>query len=700
MKNSFVASILVSALLASSGVQAGEYLHLKAGRFGLSSNPSLIESGATQTSRVFVIQFKQPISEKDRRWVASQGLQIKRYLPDDALLVRGSVAGARFASTFHPGVRAVVPFASSWKISGEFTSEKASVSPETIMISLFDEADQEAALSELKIKSSAEILQADGRDLIVEMPAAEVTRVAEIDAVEWIQKLPVLITFDYSMEGEISDTPPTPARPALTGHESGTKIMNFDIAWERGYLGQGQVASMADTGVDSGVLATLHMDLKPVVTQGFALGIGATTWDDPQGHGTHVCGSVVGTGVASQEAIRGGAYGAKMLPSGIWSPILNNIAFPSDFNKLFGTTYKEGARIHTNSWGSPRNLGEYEMFASKTDEFIWNNPDMLILFAAGNSGEDANQDGRIDEGSIGSPGTAKNVLTVGASENLLAEGGIQKTLREMRDGDKKWGVEPLASDKLSDNAQGIAAFSSRGPTLDGRTKPEIVAPGTNIISTRSHHPKATTLWGAYDDEYVYAGGTSMSTPLTAGAATVTREYLVKARGIANPSGALVKAALIHTAQDLFPGQYGTGPKQELPKKRPNVHEGYGRVDMSAVTALQAETILVDEKQGVAAKEERAVSLTLAKAGMSLRVTMTYADAPAAPSAAKALVNDLDLKVIDPAGKEITLADRVNNTEMLELSGLAAGDYRIIVKGVNVPQGKGGRQPYALVATQF
>lgn len=378
---------------------------------------------------------------------------------------------------------------------------------------------------------------------------------------------------------------------------------------------------------------------------------------------------------------------------------MDNLAFPSDFNKLFGPSYQDGARVHTNSWGSPRAFGEYDAFASSVDKYVWEHPDLLVLFAAGNSGEDKNADGRIDENSIGSPGTSKNVLTVGASENLLSVGGIQKPIGQLRDGDKKWGAEPIKSDTLSNNPNGVAAFSSRGPTTDGRLKPEIVAPGTNIVSTRSHHPKASTLWGAYDEEYVYAGGTSMATPLTAGAAVVTRQYLMERAGVAAPSAALIKATLMHSALDLYPGQYGTGVGQELPKPRPNIHEGYGRVDLDALTTLADHTAFIDEKDGVSTGGNKEVSFNLGN-GKGIRATLVYTDAPASPSAGKTLVNDLELEVVDPSGSVTTLKDGVNNSEMIEIKpGLArGGDYRVRVVGKNVPQGRGvtGKLPYALV----
>src|SRR3989338_1286981 len=98
-------------------------------------------------------------------------------------------------------------------------------------------------------------------------------------------------------------------------------------------------------------------------------------------------------------------------------------------------------------------------------------------------------------------------------------------MSDLRDGTKKWGAEPIASSRLSEDARGMAAFSSRGPTADGRIKPEVVAPGTNIVSARSTHEKATVGWGTYGDKYLYMGGTSMATPLSSGALGILRQFL-------------------------------------------------------------------------------------------------------------------------------------------------------------------------------
>jgi len=649
--------------------------------------------------RHFVVQFNAAVSAEDRKSLETQGAKILRYLPDDALVVR--VDGAKIRSILAiASVRNVLPFATDWKMSDDFgpSSVFSAQRPTLVHVRLFPEVDEAKALSEIKALNLS-VEAADGRFLTVKIMDREISKLAAVEAVEWIQPQPKFQTMNFDVDPEIA--PPSGAGDYsdLNGYETGTRVMSFDAVWSRGLTGKGQIASFADTGLDNGDLATVHEDFRGHLPSGYFTGMFSESWEDPMGHGTHVAGSIAGAGVKSGGIVRGGAFDAQLIPVSMWSPMMDNIMPPTKLAELFNPPYTDGARIHSNSWGSGKNFGAYDSFAAQVDEYMAAHPDFLILFAAGNSGVDHNRDGRIDPNSIGSPGTAKNVLTVGASENLTTL-GKQGRHKDMNNGSENWGVEPLASDTLSNNPDGLAVFSSRGPARDGRTKPEIVAPGTNILSNRSQHPDAVPLWGEYNKDYVWAGGTSMATPLTAGAATLVRQYLIENLKMAQPSAALVKAVLMHTAVDLYPGQYGMVGKdkgQEILTQRPNSDEGYGRVDVSRATDL-ATAQLVDEKVGLAKDEVKTLRMKVSAAGV-MTATLVYTDAAAAPSAAQALVNDLDLVIVDIAtGKEKILADRINNAEMLTVP-VAAGEYEVRVKGQNVPQGPAsGKQPYALVVT--
>lgn len=715
---------------------AGEILQLQAGSIQIQDQsnqlltPILSARTKRNASQYFVIQFANPILESDKTELSSRGIEVLRYIPEDALVVKGDaalVAAARL--TLGAKVRAVSVYHSNWRVSPELLTTSFLFSTEskakTLLISAFDESAAPGVLSQIKGTPGVQVIRAlsGDRDLIVKALPGNIQRLSEAEGVEWIQELPVFWVQDFVIDAprkilaadepcaDFKPTgPSTPEGYTFTGYESGTKIMNFDAAWNRGYNGEGQKVAIGDTGLDSGNASNLHVDFENSFFKGYTSGPMSDDWLDRVGHGTHVAGSIAGGGQSSQGQIKGGAHGAKIIMQGIATTDLG-LSIDPNLKTWVDGAYADGARIHSNSWGGASGgAGTYDTFANRFDEYMWNHPDMLFIFAAGNSGIDKDKDGVVDVNSMMSPGTAKNVLTVGASENVIAAGGIQKKWKMWRGGNSPWMVDPVGSDKPSDNQDGMAAFSSRGPTKDGRLKPEIVSPGTNIISARSQYivQEKDALdvcqpglgWGEFGSGYLYMGGTSMATPLTAGAAAVAREFLVKGRMIANPSAALVKATLIHTATDMYPGQFGAGAKQDIPVVRPNVHEGYGRTNMDAVTALGTETIVVDEVAGVGTGETKTVASLGVTAGAGIRVTLSYTDAPGAVSAAKTLVNDVDLQVIDAKGVVYQKNDHINNTEMLEIKNLSAGQYTVVVKGINVPKGKSGKQPFAVVATSL
>ena len=118
-----------------------------------------------------------------------------------------------------------------------------------------------------------------------------------------------------------------------------------------------------------------------------------------------------------------------------------------------------------------------------------------------------------------------------------------------------------APDNKLDKSSNMAGFSSRGPTCEGRIKPDVVAPGVAILSAASRDPEVSletkTRFGHSDDPlWFFDSGTSMATPLVAGCAAVIREALL-AGGVSTPSAALVKALLINGAMSL-PGAPGQG----------------------------------------------------------------------------------------------------------------------------------------------
>ena len=212
--------------------------------------------------------------------------------------------------------------------------------------------------------------------------------------------------------------------------------------------GAGEIVAICDTGFDVGATTPAHPDfvgrVKSIksypITSDFADYINNPDGNDgaadlDSGHGTHVTGSVLGDGTAStalagQAPIRGIAHKARLVFQAVEQALdWKNPAhlerygrfllagIPADISTLFRDAHLKGARIHSNSWGGGE-PGAYDSQSRQLDQFVWDYPTMCILVAAGNDGSDEDGNGEINLGSVTSPGTAKNCITVGASENL------------------------------------------------------------------------------------------------------------------------------------------------------------------------------------------------------------------------------------------------------------------------------------------
>jgi hypothetical protein len=455
--------------------------------------------------------------------------------------------------------------------------------------------------------------------------------------------------------------------------------------------GTGQIVAVADTGIDD-----THRDFQGRILGKVARGRPDQT-NDPEGHGTHVAGSILGDGAASNGKFRGVAPKAQLFFQSLLDANGELSGLPVDLNDLFKEAYAAGARIHNNSWGS-NTASVYTMNSEEVDEYIWNQRDMLIVIAAGNAGSCANRQhaapGFVDWLSIGSPASCKNALTVGASRSSRTDGPYSK-LKYGEGWPTVFTQPPIGLEYVSGNPQCLAAFSSRGPCDDRRIKPDVVAPGTDILSTKSSLAPTPNFWGPYtpaganqpDPNYAYDGGTSMATPLVSGCAALVRQYYMDSGH--EPSAALIKATLINSASWL------TGNDSVAPTDgRPNYHQGHGFVLMSRAIPNPSQPGMnlrfVDSWktfQFTRTGERKLYRMVLTNACPELRVCLAYTDAPG-----RGLQNNINLMIQCPAAgggvtkllgnqnlpDRLTLPDPDNNVETIQIQNAQAGTYLIQV----------------------
>ena len=503
--------------------------------------------------------------------------------------------------------------------------------------------------------------------------------------------------------------------------------------------GKGEIIAIADTGLDTGESETLHLDFGERVNwiQSYPIQPSLAPYvlnpgDDDgasdiyTGHGTHIAGSALGSGEQAK------VLGLSPIPQGIaseaelvfqaieqtpkWNqegqflwltyyqqnpPNSGLFGIPDDLEELFEDAYNQGARIHSNSWGSST-AGIYEELSQSLDQFVWDHKDFLVLVAAGDFGKQSSSATKaIDQGSITSPGTAKNGLTVGASENKRY-GQFTDTYGYRYP--EKFPYSPFNSDGMVDSVDDIAAFSGRGPCEDGRCKPDVIAPGTFILSTRSSQiPSNNFDWGAYPpakDYYMYSGGTSSAAALVAGCAALVRQYLkeIHQPSIDEPSAALVKGILIHSAQYI---KYRFAHPDSAPWV--DNEQGWGRVDLQKVLAPAEPTqvLFIDEEDGLKEEENREYQIEITDSSVPLRATLVYTDYPG-----EYLINNLNLVLHSPSGKdylgndfqETGEPDTVNNVEGVVIKSPEIGKWTVEIIAEVIGSGvvSDDEQDYALV----
>ncbi len=404
-------------------------------------------------------------------------------------------------------------------------------------------------------------------------------------------------------------------------------------------------------------------------------------------HATHVTGTLIGSGINSPSA-RGMAPEANYYSFNFYGDIPAELAAAATEQDIDISNHSwsylagwESNYYESGTWtwfGHPNEEhdSDFGRYAHKTQQ--WDNliaaTDMIVVKSAGNDrnnhGPAADQghhhygdsatlhydyhapDGDYD--SLDTISSAKNVITVGAV----------------------------------DDSGNMTSYSAWGPTDDDRIKPDIVANGLGVYSTVTN------------SSYGMMSGTSMAAPVVSGGLALLIEHhqRIFAR---NPSAATVKALVTHTAQDL--GNPG-----------PDYSYGWGLLNIDAA----AEIISADNGSGqqihhgeVSDNSEQLFTVDVEEGTSKLKTTIAWTDPGASPSAAKALINDLDLELIAPDGTVYhpftlsgrgnpsaparqDLANRVDNVEQVLVDQPAAGQWQIRIHGHSVQQ----TQAFAMVNT--
>lgn len=658
---------------------------------------------------LFLVQFAGPVQEAWLEAAAQAGARIVSYLPANAYVV--SVGASDFARWALFGKREFVSWSGRYepwaKLEPEFRDASPAIAADCdVVVQVVSGADgaELLGLMQAAFPDAREI----GRDgafthVALTAPAWTVPYFARHEAVFAVERRHKAEILDERQARILTrNTSPNDAYVTVPGH----------LQWlaNHGFQQSGQfdfVVDVTDSGVDKGSTVAVDRDLR---VGGASSGASRVVYaydyttdpvaDDGDGHGTLVSSVIAGFNQATgaEEDALGFNHGLGICPfvpignSKVFSNSPNGIGFLVSSPARLAAAYQANARISNNSWGYKYSLGGYNADCRLHDlavrdvlPTVEGVQPMTIIFAAGNSGNSGAT-------TVAAPSTAKNVICVGASEVHRPVGAD--------------GCGSPAS--VSDNATDLHWTSSRGPCTDGRLKPDVVAPGSQIMGLVTRSPYYTGVgwcdpfWPYGQTRYFKSSGTSFSAPAVSGAAALYRQAQLNS-GMPAPSPALTKAALMATASHL------TGNNANDSRWSPK--QGMGLVNLKRLFRDVPVTVYDQSHVFTQSGQTWAATGAVAMSNRQFHVGLVWTDAPGS-TVGNAWVNDLDLAVTVggttykgnvfsgaysvPGG----VADRKNNAEFVVLPVGTTGPFTIRVTaasigGDGVPGGPQRDQDFAL-----
>ena len=673
----------------------------------------------------YIIQSRRRPAGTFQALLQQAGAQVICYVPNNAYLVRATSGVAQVLATSSE-VQAVLPYEPYYKLRPGLlamalqASSSSSGAPAeasdllSLRLLLFPDAGETTAQDIAAL--STEVISKDrspfGPQVTIGASTSQLVGLAGLPGVQEIE-----LAGRRVAANDLS-------RVTLGIATDSTVVSNY-----LGLTGTNILVNVNDTGVDATYpgLANRVLSDQPV---------SAT---DTNGHGTHVAGIIAGNGSGSQTVssapgslvppvafqFRGHAPGAS-----IYSLTTGPNASDADLQQ---NAAQAGALISNNSWYYAGE-NDYDLAAASYDAAVRDalpaisgSQPVLFVFAAGNNGAGADDGTGGNPDTVQSPATAKNVITVGALEQLRRITNQTWTCASTCQTNTPW----LG---LSDSSNQVAAYSARGNVgigvegNFGRFKPDVVAPGTFVVSARSTQwdqssyssqsnnaivpsPDAnyfqvlSNLNSGLDPFYRFESGTSLAAASVSGTLALMQEFFQQRLGQTN-SPALMKALLINGARSLtnlhgFSVQAATNAQGwglvHLPSSAP--------AGLSNSNATRLPMLVFDQSPALALatdqSQTRFVSVSPAAMNQPLRITLVWTDPPANPVVATKLVNDLDLIVTNLDSGEVFLGNDIppgsSFNEPSDPATFAGRDFVNNVENVYLAPGLGSNYSVTVLA---
>jgi hypothetical protein len=630
--------------------------------------PDIPNDLRVEESDYYLVHCIGPVYPEYVRIIESAGAKVYSYIPNYAFLVKMNTIVKREIQDLD-FVDWVGIYQPAYKISGQ-SAFKVLRGLRKVTILLYPDAKLDRVIESLVAVGARidDIAQTRWDQLInCEIDLAYVPEVAKIEEISWIEPWHQTELDNNNVQWIV--------QTATSGNRR---------IWDMGITGSGELVSTCDSGIRTSHYAFRNTTTGWITTWGdypahrkviaydsaSGYGSGYNDFGDEGSayyHGTHTAGTLCGNDeiMGNPNDRDGVGLNSRIyFCDGAGSLTGNSIYTYPNLNDLFILPYAGNAagsvKLMSNSWGGG-DPGAYDSRSANVDQFMWDHKDFLVFFSNGNDGPTM--------GSVQSPATAKNCVSMGGCQNAGAY-------------------------------QSIYYYSSRGPTEDGRLKPTVLTPGQSVYSA----------YGGSDNSYWSMDGTSMSSPSAQGAAALVRQYFSDGwypTGAANPgdsvapSAALLKAMLVNSADPSITG-YTSVPNQNI---------GWGRIDLDSVLYFSGDNkklAVVDELTGLSTGQYVEYTYTVSSSSVPLRIALVWTDYPAIAGAGRKLINDLHLTVTDPSsnqykgnvyasGQSVSGGsyDTLNVEECVRINSPTSGDWTVRIDGFNCPYGP---QPFAIVVT--
>lgn len=640
-----ILAFVIAAIASVNGWAGGNdhALYLKCGEVILKENirefmlqPDIAANEIFNERCYKIIQFNEVPGETERKIMEANGIRLLSYLPENAFV-------ASFPMDIDPikfsqiNARSIVPLDIKYKIEP----------------SLYDKVYPYWAL---KDGNKIDLTVMYQKDILPETMRTELVRggIEVISSYDFSQMMNVRISIDNIEKFSASPfilwveaiEPPAEAEnlEGATGMRSNFLLTAFPGG--KKYDGTGVNVALGDEGT-----VGPHIDYTGRVDQSSANGsIGD--------HGDHCVGAVAGAGNLDP-VMRGMAPGANMWVYTTYDNSVSSWAAVNDVVNSYGNNRK--IRVTSTSYGDSKTTcnNGYTAQAVTSDQHIRQMPLLMHFYTSGN---------------MGTSGCSSNGY--GGKTTLIGWANLT--------GGRKQGKNTFTIGSVS-NSDAISSFSSRGPTDDGRIKPDVMSMGESVWSTSENNT------------YSKKTGTSHACPSAAGFYAQFYHAAMDLNGGQEQESALLKAVVMNAADDV--GNAG-----------PDFKSGFGRINgRRALEILEGKTYTTST---VAQGASNTHNITIPSGTKQVKVMVYWTDYEGTALASKVLVNDLDMMVKDPAAKSYSPwildtvskstnldkvatrgADHINNVEQVTIDDPAAGLYTVTITGNKVPQGP---QKYYLV----